>query len=79
MTRLLRARALAAVLAASSTLAAVAGTAAPAAAASAASAPHVSPYIRAARAHAQEASGPVTKLNPLMAHRPRVPNSLRGG
>ena len=50
--------------------------------ASAASAPRsarVSPYVRAARQRAQEASAPAPKVNPLMQHRPRMPTSMRRG
>ncbi|HEY8973157.1 MAG TPA: hypothetical protein VIN75_02990 [Burkholderiaceae bacterium] len=52
-------------------------------AASAASAPQVrrgSPYARAARQHAMEASATATpKVNPLIQHRPRLPASMRHG
>lgn len=77
-------RAIAASLAAAWSMASVAATTpVPAAeAASAASAPRaarVSPYVRAARQHAQEASAPAVKVNPLMRRRPRAPTSARNG
>jgi hypothetical protein len=45
---------------------------------SAASGPHVSPYARIARQHAQEAASAPLKVNPLQ-HRPRAPRSMRAG
>jgi hypothetical protein len=52
-------------------------------AASAASAPqarHGSPYVRAARQRALEASASAApKVNPLVQHRPRMPTSRRSG
>ncbi len=53
--------------------AAPAPAAKPAAAAS--SAPRVSPYVLAARRHAQEAASAPQPINPLMLHRPRVPRA----
>jgi len=53
--------------------------AAPAASAPAHRVPHLSPYVLAARQHAQEASAPAQKMNPLVQHRPRLPSSLRRG
>jgi hypothetical protein len=78
MNRTRMARTLASLAAAASTIASAAGPA-PAPSASAASAPHVSPYIRAARQHAQQASGPALKVNLLVQHRPRMPASTRNG
>jgi hypothetical protein len=84
MTRTWISRANGALLAAALSMASVAASAPllAADAASAASTPRaarVSPYVRAARQHAQEASAPAVKVNPLMRHRPRVPTSMRGG
>jgi hypothetical protein len=47
-------------------------------AAAAPSAPRVSPYVLAARLHAQEAASAPQPVNPLMLHRPRVPRARRG-
>jgi hypothetical protein len=71
-------RGLGGLLAVACAMSAQAGTTA-APAAPATSVPHGSPYVRAARQHAQEASAPAVKVNPLMQHRPRVPASLRNG
>ena len=48
-------------------------------AASAAPVRRVSPYVLAARRHAQEAASAPLKVNPLMSHRPRTPRATGRG
>ena len=44
-----------------------------------ASGPHVSPYARVARQHAQEAASTPRRPDPRMQRRPRMPASVRHG